>query len=269
MDSGPSLNSSSRDQAVVLAAPFHQTGIELVNTPAPALIPKQAYVRLFVTFVITKCVALCSPCRRPRPVSTLTTRRPKSASTPQPSYFDLPPDTRMPNEIFGTFTTPSRHKPTFNSLNYLKALPASIGARFGEGTFHVVKMFSSRSLEPEMLDTLYGAGNVAKVVEKVWFAYPQLAPVRSEDDFAPVRPDEGLYYVNAFERLISTMETEVRRARLGLCTGSLARQALSADSRGALAAQTVSAFNVVSLLLNDFFGYTPPTSWAEWDDGDA
>ncbi|TNY24016.1 Prenylcysteine lyase-domain-containing protein [Rhodotorula diobovata] len=202
--------------AVVLAAPFHQTGIELVNTPAPALIPKQAYVRLFVTFVIT------------------------NASTPQPSYFDLPPDTRMPNEIFGTFTTPSRHKPTFNSLNYLKALPASIGARFGEGTFHVVKMFSSRSLEPEMLDTLYGAGNVAKVVEKVWFAYPQLAPVRSEDDFAPVRPDEGLYYVNAFERLISTMETE-----------------------------TVSAFNVVSLLLNDFFGYTPPTSWAEWDDGDA
>lgn len=142
-----------------------------------------------------------------------------SATTPQPSYFDLPPDTRMPNEIFGTFTTPSRHKPTFNSLNYLKALPASIGARFGEGTFHVVKMFSSRSLEPEMLDALYGAGNVAKVVEKVWFAYPQLAPVRSQDDFAPVRPDEGLYYVNAFERLISTMETEVRRAHVGCAPG--------------------------------------------------
>ncbi|BGP37153.1 hypothetical protein JCM10449v2_001057 [Rhodotorula kratochvilovae] len=199
--------------AVILASPFHQSNIQLINTAAPALIPKQPYVPLYVSFVIT------------------------NATTPQASYFDLPPETRMPNEIFGTFTTPSRSKPTFNSLNYLKALSESIGARFGEGTFHVVKMFSDRSLEPEMLNALYGAGNVAKVVEKVWLAYPQLKPVKSEADLAPVRPDEGLYYVNAFERLISTMETE-----------------------------TVSSFNVVSLLLNDFFDYTPSTSWAEWED---
>ncbi|GAA5932145.1 hypothetical protein JCM3775_004250 [Rhodotorula graminis] len=202
--------------AVILAAPFHQSGIQVVNSVAASLIPKQAYIKLFVTFIIT------------------------NASTPQPSYFDLPPDTHMPNEIFGTFTTPSRHKPTFSSLNYLKPLPAALGARFGEGTFHVVKMFSSRSLEPEMLDALYGRGNVAKVVDKTWLAYPELRPVKSQGDFAPVRPDEGLYYVNGFERLISTMETE-----------------------------TVSSFNVVSLLLNDLFDYTPPTSWAEWDDGEA
>lgn len=30
--------------------------------------------------------------------------------------------------------------------------------------------------------------------------------------------------------------------------------------------QTVASFNAVSLLLNDFFDYTPPTSWAKWDD---
>lgn len=39
---------------MILAAPYHQTGLHIVNSLAPALIPKQAYVRLFVTFVITK-----------------------------------------------------------------------------------------------------------------------------------------------------------------------------------------------------------------------
>ncbi|GAA5979241.1 hypothetical protein JCM10908_002852 [Rhodotorula pacifica] len=215
--------------AVILAAPYHQTGIHIVNSPTPALITKQPYVRLYVTFVIT------------------------NATTPQASYFGLKEGTPMPNEIFGTFTTSSTRKPTFNSLNYLKPLPPAIGSRFdgGEGgtnaTWHVVKMFSDHSLLPtdtgssnnkssNLLEDLFGRYNVAKTAEKTWLAYPKLAPVtRPEEDYAPVRPDEGLYYVNAMERLISTMETE-----------------------------TVSAFNVVSLLLDDFYGYTPPASWAEW-----
>lgn len=133
----------------------------------------------------------------------------------------------MPTEIFGTFTTPSTRKPTFNSLNYLKPLPPAIEARFGDdsngtttGTFHVVKMFSDRSLvvglqdegtTTTLLDDLFGRHNVVKTVEKTWFAYPRLAPVTDpEGDYAPVRPDQGLYYVNAMERLVSTMETEVR-----------------------------------------------------------
>ncbi|GAA5876056.1 hypothetical protein JCM1840_002758 [Sporobolomyces johnsonii] len=199
--------------AVIIAAPYHQTGIRIVNSAAAALIPKQPYVNLHVTFVLT------------------------NTSTPQPSYFDLPAKTSMPNMIFGTFNTASKSKPTFNSLNYLKPLPASIGSRFGEGEVHVVKMFSSNPLDVETLNAIYGAGSVLKVIEKVWKAYPKLEPILSPADLAPVRPDEGLYYVNAFERLVSTMETE-----------------------------TVSSFNVVSLLLSDFFDYTPPTSWAEWDD---
>ncbi|GAA5831289.1 hypothetical protein JCM11251_007821 [Rhodosporidiobolus azoricus] len=198
--------------AVILAAPFWQTGIRVVNSAAPSLIPHQAYKELFVTFIIT------------------------NASTPQPSFFGLPDNYRMPNEVFGTFSTPSTSKPTFNSLNYLKSLPTHISSKFGEGVFHVVKMFSDETLGAEILEALYGKGNVAKTVEKVWKAYPKLEPVDKASDFAPVRPDEGLYYVNSFERLISTMETE-----------------------------TVAAHNVVSLLLNDFFSYTPPTSWAEWD----
>ncbi|KWU45646.1 hypothetical protein RHOSPDRAFT_32568 [Rhodotorula sp. JG-1b] len=211
--------------AIILAAPYHQTGIHFVNSLAPALIPKQPYVKLYVTFIIT------------------------NATTPQASYFGLKEGTPMPTEIFGTFTTSSTRKPTFNSLNYLKPLPPAIGARFGgsnETTFHVVKMFSDWSLLVQddhgtpLLDDLFGRYNVVKTVEKTWFAYPRLAPVRNpEGDYAPVRPDQGLYYVNAMERLVSTMETE-----------------------------TVSAFNIVSLLLNDLYGYTPPSSWAEWPEGE-
>lgn len=121
----------------------------------------------------------------------------------------MPEQTAMPVEIFGTFTTSSSAKPTFNSLNYLRALSAETSARLGEGTFHVVKMFSDYPLEADMLDDLFGMGNVSKTVVKRWLAYPKLEPVTKEDDYAPVRPDEGLYYPNSFERLISTMETAV------------------------------------------------------------
>lgn len=174
-------------QAVIFAAPYHQTGVSVHNSPVPSLIPRQPYVHLHVTFIIT------------------------NATTPLASYFNLSDSTTMPNTIFGTFDTPSPSPPTFNSLNYLKPLPASIGARFGnDSTWHVVKMFSSYTLGESMLDDLFGRGNVGKKWEKVWASYPQLRPVESENELAPVRPDEGFYYVNGFERLISTMETEVR-----------------------------------------------------------
>lgn len=115
----------------------------------------------------------------------------------------------MPNTIFGTFDTASPSRPTFNSLNYLKPLSPSVGAKFGEGTFHVVKIFSESKLGDRMLRELFGENEVAKSWEKVWLAYPKLEPVRSSAQLAPVRPDAGFFYVNGFERLISTMETEV------------------------------------------------------------
>ncbi|GEM09150.1 prenylcysteine oxidase [Rhodotorula toruloides] len=182
--------------AVILAAPFHQTGIQMVNSLAPSRIPKQTYVPLYVSFVMT------------------------NASAPQAAYFGFPDNTVMPVEIFGTFTTSSSSKPTFNSLNYLRALSPETSARLGEGIFHVVKMFSDHPLEADMLDHLFGKGNVAKTVVKRWLAYPKLEPVTKEGDFAPVRPDEGLYYPNSFERLISTMETAASHPRSS-CTRSL------------------------------------------------
>lgn len=48
------LDTSGSSQAIILAAPYHQTGIHFVNSLAPALIPKQPYVKLYVTFIITK-----------------------------------------------------------------------------------------------------------------------------------------------------------------------------------------------------------------------
>ncbi|CAF4353826.1 unnamed protein product [Adineta steineri] len=41
----------------------------------------------------------------------------------------------------------------------------------------------------------------------MWYAYPR-APPRNDTIFPPINPDKGLYYVNAFESFISTMETQ-------------------------------------------------------------
>ncbi|ORY55012.1 Prenylcysteine lyase-domain-containing protein [Leucosporidium creatinivorum] len=201
--------------AVILSAPFHQTSISIHNSPLPTLIPPQPYVNLHVTFIIT------------------------NSSSPSPAYFNLPPTTSMPKSIFASFDTPSAESspPAFNSLNYLRQLSSHTSSKFGEGDWHVVKMFSKSKLSAEVLGEIFGGKeNVGRSWEKVWLAYPKLKPiVEAEKELAPVRPDEGFYYSNGFERLISTMETE-----------------------------TVASFNAVSLLLQDFFGYTPPASWAEW-----
>ena len=181
--------------AVIIATPFRSSGIKIVNSRAASKIPSQPYVHLHVTFVIT------------------------NATTPQPSYFSLAEKSTIPKSIFTTFSTSSSvsaPKPLFNSLNYLKPLSASTSARFGEGQFHVVKLFSAASLEGSEIEKIFGSGNVGKVVRKEWDAYPVLKPIEREEDFASVRPDQGLYYVNAMERLISTMETEVRPLPLSL-----------------------------------------------------
>ncbi|GAA5822985.1 hypothetical protein JCM10212_006528, partial [Sporobolomyces blumeae] len=189
--------------AIILAAPFHQTGIEIHNSDLATLIPRQPYVHLHVTIVLT------------------------NASTPCPSYFvssssspsrsTIRDDQVPPTTIFSTFNTASRTKPEFNSLNYLKTLPPSLGNRFlsrhsieARQRVHVVKLFSSRALATEQdLARIFGArNNVLKVVRKEWDAYPELAPVTSSRDLSRVRLDEGFYYVNGFERLISTMETQ-------------------------------------------------------------
>ncbi|KAM0788030.1 hypothetical protein ACM66B_006229 [Microbotryomycetes sp. NB124-2] len=211
--------------AVIFAAPFHQAAVTMSNSKARSRIPYQPYIRLYVTFVIT------------------------NASAPAPEYFGLKPGTRMPTSVFATYDTDSTQKPTFNSLNYLQQLSLKASEAFKHnftGPLHVVKMFSMSPLVDDddqrqrgqssshLLDNVFGKGNVVKTWSKLFLSYPRLGP---KDSFAPVRPDTSFYYVNAFEHgLISTMETE-----------------------------TVSGFNVASLLVNDFFAFKPNSSWAEWD----
>lgn len=155
-----------------------------------SLIPQQAYVELHVTFVIT------------------------NASTPRASYFNLAESAAMPNTIFGTWKEfdeddPAAVYPTFNSLNYLKPLSNSTGAKFGDGVWHVVKMFSAAPIGDKMLHELFGETEVGKSWSKTWLSYPKLEPVRSSAQLSPWRPDVGFYYTANFERLISTMETQV------------------------------------------------------------
>lgn len=168
--------------AVILAAPYHQPGIDFGNIGVT--IPRQSYVRLHVTFVIT------------------------NSSTPRPSYFGLPDKHRMPNSIFATFDTESARVPTFNSLNYLKQLGPETGARFGNtSNWHVVKMFSYDKLSTKMLKSVFGEYEVAKTYDRVFLAYPKLDPIESPSEVAPVKPGESFYYINGMERLVSTMET--------------------------------------------------------------
>ncbi|GAA5964487.1 hypothetical protein JCM3765_006303 [Sporobolomyces pararoseus] len=202
--------------AVILAAPYHQSSISFPQLSSSSLPPSQPYVNLHVTIVLT------------------------NSTTPLSSYFSLPTKATVPNSIFSTFTTPSTSKPKFNSLNYLKSLPRSISQQFDpctNSTVHVVKLFSKETLNEIELEGLFGKGNVlGKKIEKIWKAYPRLEPITNEKDLARVVLDrDGLYYVNSMERLISTMETE-----------------------------TVSAYNVIALIMKDFFNFKPWASWAEW-----
>ncbi|PPQ63712.1 hypothetical protein CVT24_004292 [Panaeolus cyanescens] len=175
-------------QAVVFAAPFHSTGIVVPNTISEQ-IPPQPYVNLHVTLLST------------------------TSPTANPAYFGLPSDAIVPRMLLTTYqgAREGHSKPEFNSMSYHGEV------REGEWA---VKIFSDHELSDEWLSDMF-LGQVGWVHRKVWNAYPKLPPTTS---FPPVKLDKGLYYVNAFEPFISTMETE-----------------------------TIAARNAVDLLLNDEF----------------
>lgn len=180
--------------AVILAAPYKSTGIKL---EAPGLdlkvaFPPVDYVHLHVTLLAT------------------------TAEHPQGSYFfPNAPETVVPQAILTTASGPT--EPEFNSLTYHERIQ-----RQGQPPEYIVKIFSKSRLTDEWLEKVFGAGNVGWVRRKEWDAYPRLPPTTT---YPPVKPAAGLYYVNAFEPFISTMETE-----------------------------TIASLNVVDLLLHDRYG---------------
>ncbi|CAF1640537.1 unnamed protein product [Didymodactylos carnosus] len=72
----------------------------------------------------------------------------------------------------------------------------------------LVKLFSPIYLDDSKLaEIVDGKANVGWVYRKMWHAYPR-APPKNDTIFPAINPDEGLYYVNAFESFISTMESQ-------------------------------------------------------------
>ena len=73
------------------------------------------------------------------------------------------------------------------------------------------------------------------------------------EDFSPIQLGEGLYYANAFEPLISTMVSRTQT------------QWDDSDER-LQETETVSSWNIASLIMQDRFGIRVGKSWAQWDD---
>ncbi|KAI0729978.1 FAD/NAD(P)-binding domain-containing protein [Fomitopsis betulina] len=174
-------------RGVILAAPFHSAAIELSQPALIAPVPEQPYVRLHVTLLST------------------------TASAPNASYFSLTSG-RAPMEVL---TTNNRVReglgegPEFNSMTYHGKVKRADGTP-SEREEWSVKIFSKQKIEDAWLENMFGAGNVGWVLRKEWDAYPVLPPTTS---FPPIKLAKGLYYVNAFEPFISTMETETIASR--------------------------------------------------------
>ncbi len=79
-----------------------------------------------------------------------------------------------------------------------------------------------RPAPSSLLDDLFGESTISWIHRHSWDSYPYLTPTTR---FPHIHVDEGLYYPNAMESLVSTMETS-----------------------------TVAAKNAVGLLLSDWYG---------------
>ena len=178
--------------AVVIAAPYHTSRISL---PAhlSSLIPPQPYIRLHVTLLTT------------------------TAETPNPVYFGYKLGSKAPTIVLTSYDG-VRHggrAPEFNSVSYLGRVKSAKNETHGEQSTGewVVKIFSMEPISDEWLATMF-QDQVGWVLRKEvrlcecspvlvpdhgnikWDSYPRLPPTTK---FPPVKLDDGLFYVNAFE----------------------------------------------------------------------
>jgi len=174
--------------AVVIAAPYHTSHISL-PTDLSSLIPPQPYIHLHVTLLTT------------------------TAPTPNPVYFGYKPGYKVPTTILTSLDGVRRggKAPEFLSLSYLGQVKFAKdephdGRETGE---RVVKIFSMERISDDWLAAMF-QNQVGWVLRKEWDAYPVLPPTTK---FPPIKLDDGLYYVNAFEPFISCMETEILASR--------------------------------------------------------
>jgi prenylcysteine oxidase/farnesylcysteine lyase len=205
--------------AIFIATPWQQAGITLLNTHT--VIPTPEYVHLHVTILVT------------------------DSQQPDPRYFGRGEKDAIPNSILTSHIALRKEKEEkerekrrkdknkdgkqqrmvrwwpwnggngekrgphldFNSLSYLSEITARDDETKKE---HVVKLFSAQRLSDEQLDAIFGPGRVRWTYRKEWDAYPYLVPKTS---FPKLQADDNLYFLNAMESLISTMETATVSSR--------------------------------------------------------
>ena len=114
---------------------------------------------------------------------------------PRPDYFGLKQVTDLPDAVL----TVEDDAIPFSSLGLV--------ARAADGTF-IYKLFSREPVTEQLLNELFSSRDSVEQIR--WEAYPVLRPA---GDLPPFRLGEGLYWVNAMEYAVSTMETEAVAAR--------------------------------------------------------
>lgn len=120
-------------RAVILAAPFHSSGIQLSSEVPLPVIPPQPYVHLHVTLLSTPAVSA------------------------NPLYFGLKEGTKTPSMILTTYEGARNGgiEPEFNSASYHGKVRRVDGQPMDidEG---LVKIFSKERVEDEWLKTMFG-----------------------------------------------------------------------------------------------------------------
>ncbi|CAG8547559.1 4454_t:CDS:2 [Diversispora eburnea] len=107
-----------------------------------------------------------------------------------PKYFGR----NSPDEVPQAILTTNSGKTDFLSL------AARTKLENGETLY---KIFSTHSMSDELLDRIFT--DRSSIYCKVWNSYPRLIP---NQEFPRVELDDNFFYVNSYEPLISTMETE-------------------------------------------------------------
>ncbi|CDU22220.1 related to Prenylcysteine oxidase precursor [Sporisorium scitamineum] len=212
--------------AVIIATPWHNADITLLNTPQR--VKSKPYVNLHVTLLTT---SRASP--RPEyfglgeqdvvPTTILTSsesvrRASSKKKTPSPE----PPadgDDQQPPPAATSSADVKKPNLEFFSLNYLRSVEPPSSSLSGK-TEYVVKIFSPTAIPDSLLTRLFG--DFSWVKRHTWDSYPYLTPTSR---FPRIQVDDNLFYPNAMESLVSTMETS-----------------------------TVSAKNTVGLLLKQWYG---------------
>ena len=174
--------------AVLVATPWHNAGITLLNTDK--VIPRYDFRRLHVTIVVT------------------------SAKHPDPVYFGHKKSYKIPRTILTTYVRERKEdeNPTrFLSLSYVDMLRRNGRPVREKGhPLHVVKLFSLQKLNDENIEDLFGKHRVLWTYRKRWDSYPILDVT---DKFGDFEVDTNLYNINAMERWVSTMETSTVAAK--------------------------------------------------------